>query len=130
MLNLSTYAWELKAGGEKAGKKGSSSSSSSSSGAASGPSARSGHRMAVYKHKILVFGGFFDSGYETKYFHDLHAWDLDTMTWLPQVNFASALAPGPRSGFGFFVNEQTDTAFIYGGFAMEVKKKDAPKPGA
>lgn len=120
MLNLTTYAWELKAGGEKVSKK-------SSSAAAAGPSARSGHRMIAYKHKLIVFGGFFDSGYDTKYHSDMHVWDMDTMAWLPPVNYSSALAPSPRSGFGFFVNEANDTAFVYGGFAMETKKKEAPK---
>lgn len=31
-----------------------------------GPSARSGHRMALYKNSLLLFGGFFDNGKETK----------------------------------------------------------------
>lgn len=31
-----------------------------------GPSPRSGHRMALYKTSILLFGGFFDNGKETK----------------------------------------------------------------
>ena len=79
---LCAISWELKAGGEKSsGKKGSSSSSS----AGAGPSARSGHRMVLYKHKILVFGGFYDSGFETKYFGDLHAFDLEQMAWLPAI---------------------------------------------
>ena len=26
------------------------------------PKARSGHRMATYKHKLIVFGGFHDDG--------------------------------------------------------------------
>lgn len=96
---MCALSWELKAGGEKSsGKKGSSSSSS----AGAGPSARSGHRMVLYKHKILVFGGFYDSGFETKYFGDLHAFDLEQMAWLPAIVPTSALAPQPRSGFGFF----------------------------
>lgn len=32
-----------------------------------GPSPRSGHRMAVYKSTIVLFGGFFDNGKETKW---------------------------------------------------------------
>lgn len=42
-LNLDTFEWA------QIGTKG-------------GPSARSGHRMAVYKHNILMFGGFYDTG--------------------------------------------------------------------
>lgn len=30
------------------------------------PSARSGHRVALYKHKMVLFGGFYDTGKEVK----------------------------------------------------------------
>jgi len=30
------------------------------------PSARSGHRCALYKSKLVLFGGFFDSGKQVK----------------------------------------------------------------
>lgn len=32
-----------------------------------GPSARSGHRMALHKHRIVLFGGFQDTGKVTTY---------------------------------------------------------------
>ena len=31
-----------------------------------GPSARSGHRVALHKNRMLVFGGFYDTGRETR----------------------------------------------------------------
>ncbi len=31
-----------------------------------GPNARSGHRMALYKNKAILFGGFNDAGQEIK----------------------------------------------------------------
>eukprot|EP00854_Cymbomonas_tetramitiformis_P006370 gene6370-7633_t len=31
------------------------------------PSSRSGHRMVVYQHKAILFGGFYDAGKELKY---------------------------------------------------------------
>jgi hypothetical protein len=31
-----------------------------------GPSARSGHRMALHKNKAILFGGFYDTGAEVK----------------------------------------------------------------
>lgn len=31
-----------------------------------GPSARSGHRMVLHKNKIILFGGFSDTGKETQ----------------------------------------------------------------
>ena len=46
-LNLDTYAWEqLPARG--------------------GPNARSGHRMAMHKDCIILFGGFHDNGNQTQ----------------------------------------------------------------
>ncbi|KAK4395721.1 Kelch domain-containing protein 4 [Sesamum angolense] len=41
------------------------------------PSPRSGHRMVLYKHKIIIFGGFYDTLREVRYFNDLHVFDLD-----------------------------------------------------
>lgn len=46
-LDVSTWAWELLP-------------------LRGGPSARSGHRMVLFKNKLLVFGGFYDVGRETK----------------------------------------------------------------
>lgn len=34
------------------------------------PSARSGCRMAMYKHHVVVFGGFHDVGIRSTYFLD------------------------------------------------------------
>lgn len=31
-----------------------------------GPSARSGHRMVLYKNKAILFGGFYDTGVDVK----------------------------------------------------------------
>ena len=46
-----------------------------------GPTARSGHRMVLYKRKVVLFGGYFDNGQDIKYLNDLHLFDLDTMQW-------------------------------------------------
>lgn len=65
-----------------------------------GPRARSGHRMVRYKNSLVLFGGFYDTGFEVplatqccqtpasgfedadvfaqvNYFNDLHIFDLD-----------------------------------------------------
>jgi hypothetical protein len=31
-----------------------------------GPSARSGHRMVVYKNRAILFGGFYDTSFDVK----------------------------------------------------------------
>ncbi len=89
-----------------------------------GPSARSGHRMVAYKRKLFVFGGFYDNGAVVRFFDDLHIFDLDKMSWT-KVAPGTNMTPPPRSGFPFFVRE--DTAYLYGGFAKSKKKGEAEK---
>ncbi len=36
------------------------------------PSARSGHRMVVWRNQLVLFGGFYDSLRDTKWFNDLY----------------------------------------------------------
>ena len=50
------------------------------------PSARSGHRMALWKNYIVLFGGFIDPGYTTKYLNDTWLFDTHTYKWR-QVEF-------------------------------------------
>lgn len=85
------------------------------------PSPRSGHRMALWKHFIVMFGGFYDAGAETKYLDDL--WLFDTreykwtrVDWLNDPN----VKPTPRSGFQFVSLESG--IILYGGY-NQVKVK-------
>lgn len=64
-----------------------------------GPSPRSGHRMVLYKHKLFVFGGFYDTLREVRYFDDLHVLDLDEMKWTEVKQKPGGIAPSPRSAF-------------------------------
>ncbi|KAG4171100.1 hypothetical protein ERO13_A12G188000v2 [Gossypium hirsutum] len=82
------------------------------------PSPRSGHRMVLYKHKIIVFGGFYDTLREVRYYNDLHIFDLDEFKWQeikPRLGF---MWPSARSGFQFFVYQ--DQIYLYGGYYKEV----------
>ncbi|XP_058093793.1 uncharacterized protein LOC131239899 isoform X3 [Magnolia sinica] len=82
------------------------------------PSARSGHRMVLYKHKIIVFGGFYDTLREVRYYNDLHVFDLDQYKWLEMKGKPGCMWPSARSGFQFFVFQ--DEIFLYGGYSKEV----------
>ncbi|KAI3981768.1 hypothetical protein MKX01_027753 [Papaver californicum] len=82
------------------------------------PSPRSGHRMVLYKHKIVVFGGFYDTLREVRYFNDLHVFDLDTFKWQEIKPRLGCIWPSARSGFQFFVFQ--DEIFLYGGYSKEV----------
>lgn len=63
MLDLKTHQWErLELKGTR-------------------PSPRSGHRMVLWKHYLLLFGGFYDTLKETKYFDDLWIFDTNEYAW-------------------------------------------------
>ncbi len=62
MLDLVTWSWEQVQ-------------------AKNSPSARSGHRMALVKDKLLLFGGFFDNLREVTYYNDMYAFDLSFFKW-------------------------------------------------
>ncbi|KAA8540720.1 hypothetical protein F0562_024361 [Nyssa sinensis] len=82
------------------------------------PSPRSGHRMVLYKHKIIVFGGFYDTLREVRYYNDLHLFDLDQFKWQEIKPSPGCMWPSARSGFQFFVHQ--DEIFLYGGYSKEV----------
>lgn len=82
------------------------------------PSPRSGHRMVLYKHKIIVFGGFYDTLREVRYYNDLHVFDLDLFKWQEIKPRPGCLWPSSRSGFQFSVYQ--DEIYLYGGYSKEV----------
>ncbi|KAK7350682.1 hypothetical protein VNO77_09553 [Canavalia gladiata] len=82
------------------------------------PSPRSGHRMVLYKHKIILFGGFYDTLREVRYYNDLFVFDLDQFKWQEIKPKPGAMWPTGRSGFQLFVYQ--DEIFLYGGYSKEV----------
>ncbi|KAJ7709920.1 hypothetical protein B0H17DRAFT_244413 [Mycena rosella] len=88
------------------------------------PSARSGHRMAIWKHFIVLFGGFYDPGITTKYLNDLWLFDLQEYKWR-QIEFReNDLRPSPRSGFSFL--STADGIILHGGYCKEYAKGKRP----
>ncbi|KAG2454221.1 hypothetical protein HYH02_001255 [Chlamydomonas schloesseri] len=93
-----------------------------------GPSARSGHRMVLQplKNRVLLFGGFYDTGREVKYYNDLWELNLESMKWTslgPAAAGATGQWPSPRSGCGMAV--AGDTLWVFGGYS---KAKDDDDP--
>ncbi|KAF8021545.1 hypothetical protein BT93_G1863 [Corymbia citriodora subsp. variegata] len=82
------------------------------------PGPRSGHRMVLYKHKIIVFGGFYDTLREVRYYNDLFVFDLDQYKWQEIRPRPGSMWPSAQSGFQFFVHQ--DEIFLYGGYSKEV----------
>ncbi|KAL4247565.1 Kelch domain-containing protein [Abortiporus biennis] len=88
------------------------------------PSARSGHRMAMWKHYIVLFGGFYDPGIRTNYLNDLWIFDTQEYKW-KQIEFKDAdRKPSPRSGFSFLAF--TDGILLHGGYCKEYVKGSRP----
>ncbi|GFR48646.1 hypothetical protein Agub_g10599 [Astrephomene gubernaculifera] len=95
-----------------------------------GPSARSGHRMVLQplKNRLLLFGGFYDTGRDVKYYNDLWELNLETMKWTslgvgPAGNAgAGAPWPSPRSGCGLAV--VGDTLWVFGGYSKAKDEED------
>ncbi|KAJ7285850.1 galactose oxidase [Mycena rebaudengoi] len=88
------------------------------------PSARSGHRMAIWKHYIILFGGFYDPGITTRYLNDLWVFDLQEYKW-QQMQFRDTdLKPSPRSGFSFL--STPEGILLHGGYCKEYAKGKRP----
>jgi hypothetical protein len=90
-----------------------------------GPSPRSGHRMILYKGKLILFGGFFDAGKETRYYNDLWSFDLEELKWESLGPTPGQAAPPPRGGCQLALHPESNTVFIIGGFSVRKNESDA-----
>jgi N-acetylneuraminic acid mutarotase len=81
------------------------------------PPPRSGHRMVAYKHYIVLFGGFYDTFKETKYYDDLWIYDTQMGEW---SSIPCDPKPEPRSGFQFLAFQ--DYMLLYGGYCKITAK--------
>ncbi|KAG8851378.1 hypothetical protein FRB96_009213 [Tulasnella sp. 330] len=88
------------------------------------PIARSGHRMAIWKHFIVLFGGFVDVGVRTNYLNDVWLFSFDNYKW-EQVEFPPHhQQPSPRSGFSFLPTP--DGVVLHGGYYKDYIKGKRP----
>lgn len=97
-----------------------------------GPSARSGHRLAVSKGRLLVFGGFYDTLRETRYMNDLHVLDLNAheLKWSLPTTTVTDVVPSPRSGFQWVVDDSDGSVVLYGGFCKAPPPKKSGRAHA
>ena len=85
-----------------------------------GPSARSGHRMIVFRKQLLVFGGFHDNLRDCKYFNDLHSFDLETRVWRKLTT--TGPEPSARSASQMFPTAD-GRVVLFGGYCKEKVKR-------
>ena len=123
-LSLDSFHWTLLGGGSNKG------------GGGQWPPGRSGHRMVAHQSRsLLLFGGFVDDGVTVRFLNDLWLYDLAGGGWR-NVGAAKERRgevdndkkwPSPRGGFAMWVDEDSDTAYVYGGVVIHAKKKKAAK---
>ena len=83
------------------------------------PCGRSGHRMAMWKHFIVLFGGFVDPGIRTSYLQDLWVFDTLEYKW-HEIKQNDLRRPGARSGFSFLPTPEG--LVLYGGYCKKYVK--------
>jgi len=87
------------------------------------PSARSGMGVIIWKHYMVVVGGFFEALRETKWYNDVHVFDLQSETWMDVPQSRLVVKPEPRSACNVALYG-TDKIVVHGGFS-KVKTSNA-----
>lgn len=80
------------------------------------PSARSGHSAFVWKHYMIIFGGFFEALREAKWYNDVCVFDLQTEEWMDVPQSRLTVKPEPRSACNIALFG-TDKIIVHGGFS-------------
>ena len=83
-----------------------------------GPHARSGHRCLVWRHYMILFGGFHESAKnnDIRFFNDVHVYDFQTMAWTELKYGKLARLPPPRSACNLALGGG-EALFVYGGYS-------------
>lgn len=81
------------------------------------PTARSGHRMCVWRNYIVLFGGFYEAFRDTKWYNDLYLFSLQEMKWTKIEYPPLAQAPKARSGCQMALHAASDSVYVYGGYS-------------
>ncbi|KZT33385.1 hypothetical protein SISSUDRAFT_1072364 [Sistotremastrum suecicum HHB10207 ss-3] len=93
------------------------------------PSARSGCRMAMYKHHVVLFGGFHDVGIRTTYLQDLWLFDTQEYRWhqvtFPPTTRVPSERSRARSGFSFLPHPHG--LILHGGYTKEYPSSSGTK---
>lgn len=83
------------------------------------PSARSGHRMVLWRNYLVLFGGFYEAMRDVRWFNDLYLFSFQEQRWTKIVYKPHALVPKARSGMQMCVHAADDTVYIFGGYSKE-----------
>lgn len=81
------------------------------------PTARSGHRMCVWRNYIVLFGGFYEAFRDTKWYDDLYLFSLQELKWTKVEYPPLAQVPKARSGCQMALHAASDSVYVYGGYS-------------
>lgn len=87
------------------------------------PSSRSGHRMVVFGHFVVLFGGFFDTSGQAKYLDDLWILDTNELKGWTRVDWMNEYEGRPSARSGFSLVPHPEGALLYGGYSQIKNKK-------
>lgn len=83
------------------------------------PSARSGHRMVVWRNFIVLFGGFYEAAKDVHWYNDLYFYSLAEECWTKVVYKPLSPVPRARSGMQMILHTSDESIFISGGYSKE-----------
>jgi len=83
------------------------------------PTARSGHRMLVWRGYIVLFGGFYEALREVRWYNDFYLYSFAEERWTNIPYKAHSQIPKQRSGVQMSINQIDDIIYIYGGYSKE-----------
>ena len=97
-------------------------------GKASAPSSRSGMSMTIWKHFMVLFGGFYETATQAppRFFNDVYVLNLQTEQWVDVPHSKLSIRPEPRSACNDALiqntsnnnsNKNCDVWLIHGGFS-------------
>jgi N-acetylneuraminic acid mutarotase len=81
------------------------------------PSSRSGHSAVVWKHFMIIFGGFFEAAKDApRWFNDVTVLNLQTQQWMDIPHSKLTMRPEPRSACNASIIGE-DKMIVHGGFS-------------
>jgi Galactose oxidase, central domain len=94
-----------------------------STGKASVPSPRSGMSMTIWKHFLILFGGFFEAEtQEPRWYNDIYVLNLQTEQWMDVPFSKLSVRPEPRSACNAALIAESQQWLIHGGFSKVATK--------
>jgi N-acetylneuraminic acid mutarotase len=83
------------------------------------PSARSGHRMCVWRGYMILFGGFYEQKRDMHWYNDTYIYSFQEEKWHQIVHKPLDHVPRVRSGHQLVLHQADDCLYMYGGFSKE-----------